>query len=61
MKTPLYLLLTTLALSACCRPKNLGEVRFTLPELSVVPYNGDEQLEFMDDSAHTISYNRGYR
>lgn len=61
MKPIISIILTTLLVSSCCKPRFLGELKFSREELMVNPYSGAEELRFVDDSDNVIIFNFGSR
>lgn len=61
MKPIISIILVSLILSSCCKPRFLGELKFSRDELSVNPYSGNEELRFIDDSANVIMFHYGNR
>lgn len=61
----LFILLTTIT-SSCMKPRKcdsklINTINLTEVELSVNPYNGNEQLSFSDDYGNIITYKNGHR
>ena len=57
----LLIILSILCLSSCCRSDLIGTIRFPVSDLSVNPYEGNEVINFIDDSNRRITYKGGGR
>lgn len=66
MRTLAFLIFLTTVISSCIKPRKcdselINTVNLTEDELSVNPYNGNEQLSFCDDNGNIIIYKNGHR
>jgi hypothetical protein len=61
MKPIIIIILVSLVLSSCCKPRFLGELKFSREELSVNPYSGTEELRFIDNSDNVVLFYSGNR
>jgi len=55
----LFLLLCLFVFIQCkkeCQSKKVGDIRFTQTDLSIVPFNGNENIVFIDSISDSISY-----
>ncbi len=57
----LFLVLLITSLSSCCKSDLKGTFNFSESDGLVIPYTGDETLNFIDDSNNIVTYNNGYR